>query len=441
MNDVQEIDSSRLKIQSSEISPVDSRLDVEIPADVVTLLMDNLVRSNVELSQGELTQLMIDFCMLEIDNRAEAPSFFQKMILNPGEVKAPEREKPFTVSVWRDVPPTVEWPEFSDIAIYRPCRELTEELITQELKNQCLAAGERRSHDGALEESDQAECAFRLLHGASGTEIMSAPSVALQLPAPGQPLSIGTMAFQGVSDALLGRKVGESVSVETLAPAAFPNPSDRGMPVVVELTINAIWRLEPAPLETVLEQYGTPNEMVFKQQIRLAMQERIRSDQIAIMTEQLVDAILQHVEIPIPERVHQTVFQSNVVEQQKFLEQQGMSSDDAQAQIKKAESGLFEQTRKSLERTALLRLLREKLNAGLSELEVMDHMSALAAQRGMRPDDLRQEAVKNEELMNRINEEALTQKVAKLMFEQVKVIDVDADEWNTGSVLAGNSGG
>jgi FKBP-type peptidyl-prolyl cis-trans isomerase (trigger factor) len=210
--------------------------------------------------------------------------------------------------------------------------------------------------------------------------------------------------------------------------------------VAFEVVINQAWRIDPAQVDEVLEQYGTPNEAVFRQQIGLSLEQRAENDQHGAMSAQLFEAILNDMEVPIPERIlnhHQKLMHENQV---RKLKETGLSSEEIDERLAPQEDRLRESALTKLSMGIIITQLCLQMGLQVDEQEVQDQIALIASSQGRRPEEFRKELVDND-TVNSVFQEVLKIKLARKLFEQVKIIDMDADEWNRVRAGVGDSAG
>lgn len=430
MSEVTPIDSSKLKVTITEVDEVDRRLDVEIPAEVVSLFIENLALSKVQINAQGIRSLLLEFCKNEALVRLDDEPVFGPVLLPDSTVPIQEPGKPFQVTFLCDVSPKISWPDFSQFSIVRPVREVTEEMIEAEILSQRIEAGERSIHDGALEIFDEFEGSIRVFDRMKGEDdILSIDTVTLRLPPQGSSVLIGGQTFSGISDAVLGRSIGDTVTLETTMTRGAKLAELEGTPVTMEIVIKKTWRTTMASVEDVLAKYGTPNESVLRQQIKFSLAERIKVDQKGAMVSQVFDILLKKLNVPIPSRIITSELKRKTELFRKNLEDAGESPDRIELLLKENTKALHGNVKRHISAFVITRLLAIENQIGVGESDYTEHIAALAANQGRRPEELRREIIDAKGL-GPFREEIMKRKIAEILFDRISITDMDADEWN-----------
>ena len=422
------IDPDDLDFVITELSDSDRRIDIEVPERSVKRFFKKLKKSGQKLDDNQIQVLLSRFCIKAGVQRlgrkplfGPVPATDEKPVLKVGQ--------PYRMSILCDVAPELDIPDFKTISIKRPVKKITEEMIESELLQQKLDAGRRIEYEGPLAISDEYEGSFSLLDPTSDEQLLGIDSIHLRILAPGSPVQIGGLFFNDLSAAMVGHVVGDTVTVESTIPAGFPDPELVDKPVNMQVEVKQAWRIEPAGIEEVLAQYGTPNEIIFRQQIALSLEQRAENDQLTAMSVQLFDALVSMIEIPIPERILNHHYQLLRENQAQQLKAAGISPEEIDATLDSADAKLQEKARVMLSMNVIISELCREMEIKVDEQEVQDQIAVIAASQGRRPEDFRKELL-DSDMINSIFQEVLKNKLAQRLFTQVQIVDVDADEWN-----------
>ena len=430
MTEVTPIDESRVLVKVTEVHEVDRRYDVEVPADIVTQFIDNLEISKVELDPAGLQRLMTEFCTNFVVQRLEKESSFGPALADANKLTVPTRGEPFRVVILCDIQPEVDWPDFSTLTIRRPVRTLTEAMIDEEMMNQRLDAGVKSTHDGPYAEHDDVEFGFDLREQGGGPQLVAVESMTIRIPPSGTSSVVGNLVINGLAASMIGRSAGDQFAFESTVPRGLPKAELEGRPATIEIRIHGGWRNAPATIEQVLEGYGTPSEVVLREQIRHSLQHRIDGDQVAAVIPELFDVMQKTVHLPIPDRIKAYSFQQRMAAWGKQLEKSGTPREKIGAILKNGQDVLKEDVERVLFKHACLTHLVRKFQVGFAEADLIQRVADLAAQQGRRPEDLRREVAESPSLQSSIHEEVMIRKVTAILLDLVTFEDVDADTWN-----------
>jgi FKBP-type peptidyl-prolyl cis-trans isomerase (trigger factor) len=431
MSDLIPIDESKLVVKITEVNEVDQRCDIEVPADLVTQFLDNLEISKVDLEPAGLQKLMTEFCVNVVMNRFEQESSFGGPALaDAHKLAVPTRGEPFRMVIFRDIVPEVVWPDFSSLAIRRPVRALTEVMIDQEMMNQRLDIGIKSTQEGPYVVNDDVEFGFNLREHEGGPELVAFDSLKVRIPPSSKSFSVGNLVINGLAPAIIGRSAGERFTFESIVPRGIPNTELEGRPAIIEVQLHRGWRSAPATVDQVLEHYGTPSEMVLREQIRHSLQHRIDGDQIAAVIPELFKVLQKMVRIPIPERIKATSFRKRVAFWGKQLEDAGTPREEIGAIFEKGQGMLAEDVERVLFKQACVTHLVRKFKVSFSESDLTQRIADMAAQQRRRPEELRHEVAEDPALQSTIKDEVMVRKVTAILLDLVTFVDVDADVWN-----------
>jgi FKBP-type peptidyl-prolyl cis-trans isomerase (trigger factor) len=431
MSDLIPIDESKLMVKITEVHEVDRRFDIEVPADLVTQFLDNLEISKVDLEPVGLQRLMTEFCANVVVQRLEAESAFSGPALAEAHnLTVPTRGEPFRVVFFCDILPEVEWPDFSSLAIRRPVRALTEAMINEEMMNQRLDAGVKSTQDGPYVVNDDVELGFYMREQEGSPQLVAIDSLTVRIPPSSTSFVVGNLVINGLGPAIIGRSAGERFTFESIVPRGIPRAELEGRPAMIEVQLHRGWRNAPATVDEVLERYGTPSEMVLREQIRHSLQHRIDGDQIAAVIPELFKVLQERVRIPIPDRIKAFSFRQRVASWGKQLEDAGTPREEIGAILEKGKGMLAEDVECVLFKQACVTHLVRKFKVGFSETDLTQRIADLAAQQQRRPEELRREVVEDPALQSTIKDEVMVRKVTAILLDLVTFVDVDADVWN-----------
>jgi FKBP-type peptidyl-prolyl cis-trans isomerase (trigger factor) len=309
-------------------------------------------------------------------------------------------------------------------------RALTEAMIAEEMMNQRLDAGVKSSHDGPYAANDEVEIGFVLKEQEGGSEIVAIDTLTIRIQPSTMSLVVGNLVINGLASEIVGHSAGERFTFESIVPRGVPHTELEGRPATIEVQLHRGWRSAPATVEQVVEHYGSPSEMILREQIRLSLQHRIDGDQLAAVIPELFKVLQENVHLPIPDRVKAYSFQQRVASWAKQLEEAGRSREEIGAILKNEKDILTKDVLRVLFKHACLTHLVRKFQIGFSETDLIQRVADLAAQQGRRPEELRREVAEDPKLQSSIHEEVMIRKVTATLLDRVTIVDVDADDWN-----------
>lgn len=341
-----------------------------------------------------------------------------------------EPDQPFSFSVEIDVHPDIDWPDWSALEITRPTRTISEDMIEAELMEQRRGVGTSEARNGDFETGDviQVEASIR---GAETDAVLMTFTSDLRVPAKSGSIAVSNMIFEGLHEAVKGRGVGDEVELLGTMPQGSLDLPTAGNKIRATFLIKAGTRPVPATVEEVLAHYGTPNEIILREQIKHALNATAKRDQTEIVIQQVVAKLLDLVgeQIYTPDRVLKFYAQNARQMMQRSLEARGLSESEAEIESANHQDAIAKGALVQARQQALITLLAQRLEVKANEQDFMSWTADLAARQGRRPEEVRKEFNAPEQLQQ-IAIQILREKVVKRILGDATVTDVDAELWN-----------
>src|SRR5690606_31431717 len=177
--------------------------------------------------------------------------------------------KPLEFSIEVEVVPTFDLPSFDQIEIKKPMLEITDEHIEAELKRQQYMHGTAHEISSDFQEGDRLLGFASVVKNDEAEPFFRQDNVLVLFPGEaegGRGQVLGLM-IDGLRGLLEGKKVGDTVTIETVGPEAHELEDIRGAKLVITFEIRKAERIEPASAETVAERYGIPGVDILMEQI------------------------------------------------------------------------------------------------------------------------------------------------------------------------------
>lgn len=443
-----------VQISIQEPAPCTKRMTLTVPADAVrsrietamaTLVHEIAIpgfrkgrapRSLVEKRFGGHVmnetrgQLMSDAYAKAVEEHKLRP------ISDPRTVEGetvPELEsgKSFTFSVEIEVAPDFEIPDLSGLEIKKPVIEVGAEHIDGEILRQSYRFGTPARHEGALEHLDRMlGKAVVTVEGRDGTYFETDKALCV-VPAKedeGKGALLGLM-FDGLDKALLGKKVGDTVTVSTKGADGHEREELRGKSITVTYTIGEAERITPRTAKELAELFGAESEEIFREQVKDALEQRRDGEQRAAMREQVAEELVARIDFKLPAKLTAEQASRSIEQQRMELLSRGL--DEGSVERRLAE------TRGSNEKAAFDRLklffimarLSEHYGVNITEQELNGRIAMMASQQNVRPEQMRQ-SIDKAGRMGEVISTIRDAKVSDRIIGQAKIVDVPAAEWN-----------
>jgi len=330
-----------------------------------------------------------------------------------------------------EVVPTFDLPSVENLPIRRPIVEITDEHVKAELRRNSFRFGTPERITGPFQPLDRTLCAAVVTkRDVEGVFFQTDQAIAV-VPADedeGRGQLLG-LIVEGMRDALEGKSVGDTVTVETVGPPQHEREDVRGAHLTIELRITDAERIHPLPEEDLVAKFGLDSVETLHEQVRIALEGRRDAEQKNAMREQLYDHLIKSVDFPLPDELNAAQVTRIIERQRMELLSKGTDADSVEQQLAQLRQNTEEQSRTRLKLFFILSAFADQFEIGVTENEVNGLVANMARQRGERPETLRAELQQT----GRLSEVAVQireHKTADRLLDQCSVQDVDAEEYN-----------
>jgi trigger factor len=239
---------------------------------------------------------------------------------------------------------------------------------------------------------------------------------------------IGGIEIPNLADELKGAKDGDTKTFKAAAPDNHPNEQLRGKEVEIEVKIKSIKRLELAELnEEFLESLGFTNETELRDALREQLVERISFDVQQAMRNQVHQYLLEGTHIELPAKLSQRQASRVVNRRAIDLMMRGMPREAIEQNIQQLSSGADLEAARELKLFFILQKIATEQEVDVDEAELNGRIAILAAQRGERPEKLKQTMAKDGSLANLYVQMREHKAVDKLL-EKAQIEEVDVPQ-------------
>ncbi len=408
------------------VSDVHGVIRAHVPASLVRRFRKKLRRAGRGSDLGEVKTELIRFLCGGVASKQGFRIVTPPMY--PPDSKEPRlsTDHDFRVELMVDTAVAIEAPSEFPVELLEPEGAIAEELVDAEMRRQCLQFGSRTPSSEVVRPSEVVfSIEVRLAEGErpilAGTSLMTVVEDGDDLHA------LGT-SLPGVVAGMVGRKPGETTTVESVLPRNHPVAPLRGAPALVAVTIESVASIEPSTVEQVVAEYGASNETRLRTQIRFALEQQRSQSVRSSLREQLSRALPSMFQIGVPECRVRLLTARAETEFRELARLRGWSDDQTRA-------GWIERrddSRRECERIARERVILQSLpgdgDVEASEEVINARIADLAARRGVRPEEARSSLVKSgryEEFINEVLGEALLD----AMVRRATVRPVPEAEW------------
>lgn len=343
---------------------------------------------------------------------------------NPDAIQLPESGS-LSYSFEVEVQPEIKLPELMNLKVKKPKIEVTDENVAQALTNLRDQQGTLVPvEDRGVEEKDYLVAD---VHVKDGDNVVAHQHDAQIVVRPGR---LAGIQVDDLADRLKGLKAGEKREFKLSAPDTHPNEQMKGKEVTVEIALKDIKRLEPAEInQEFLESLGFQNEAELNDALRQQMVERINYDVQQSMREQVNKYLLDNVQIELPTKLSDRQADRVVNRRAMDLMMRGVPREQIEANLEKLTGGAKDEAIRELKLFFILQKIAADQNVDVDEAELNGRIAMLAAQRGRRPEKMKQEMSKDGSLANlyvQLREQKAIDKV--LETAELEEVDVKAEQ-------------
>ncbi|MCH8823281.1 MAG: trigger factor [Planctomycetes bacterium] len=443
--------ASDIKVEDN--GPACKRITITISADTIKQKLDDQVgtlsantalpgfrkgkapRQLLERRFGETvreetkTQIMAEAYAQAIEEKdikpvgePEPTSDVKDLKLIPGESLT------FTIDV--EVTPEFDLPPLDGIEIKKPIFEITKERIQAELDRQCRQLGIAKKIDGDFQEGDILAVQVTVNKEGETEPLVTDQYAVISVPskdAGGRGPVLGLM-IDGLAGILKAAKAGDSIALKAVGPEAYEREDVRGASLNLEVRITGAERPEPATVEQVVEAFGLGNEENLQEQMRLGIGQQNDNEQASAMREQLYDYLAKAVDFELPKKLSAAQASRNLERQRIELLERGLMPAEVEERLAEIREESEANTQLRLKLFFVMHRLADHFDIEVSEQEVNGRIASIAAQRGVRPDQIRSELSQAGRLAD-VSRVIREHKAADKAIAGAKIVEIPAEEW------------
>ncbi len=349
-----------------------------------------------------------------------------------GEVVAElQRGKSFTFSVEIEIAPEFAVPDFTSYEVKKPTIEVTQEHIDGEILRQSYRWGAPARLEGTLEHLDRMlGKAVVTIAGKDGVffETDKALCVVPAKEDEGKGALLG-LIFDGLDKALLGKSVGDTITVTTTGAEGHEREELRGKTINVSYTIGEAERITPRTHKELAEMFGVETEELFIEQIRDALEQRRDGEQRAAMREQVADQLIAGIQFELPTKLSEEQATRTIEQQRMEMLSRGVDEASVEHRIAEIRGKSEANAINRLKLFFIMSRLAEHFGVNVTDQELNGRIASIAAQQNARPEQVRAQIEKSGR-MNEVVSVIRDAKVGDRIIAQAKVSDIAADAWN-----------
>ncbi len=341
-------------------------------------------------------------------------------------------KRPLTFSVEIEVMPDFELPSIEGVEVLRPLVEIKDEQIEEQMERV-------RINEGSLQAQEKAHLGdYCIGHGVmkntAGDVLIDIDGAVVQIPPKDKD---GKGAILGVMVNDFGKQVGlpkpgDTLHVKAHGPENHEDERVRGQDMRIEFKVARVERIVPATDEQLVARFGTGDQQQLRELITLRLNQRAMIEQQAAVRQQVAKKLIESVEFPLPERLSARQAERLLSRTRMDLMYRGYTEPQIEERLAELRGTSNERARDELKLFFVLNRFADSLEVGVSQDEVLGRISQIAAERGVRPEDIRKQLTQRSQIMA-IAQQIREHKTLDALAARAKITDVPLEEFNAQS--------
>jgi len=337
-----------------------------------------------------------------------------------------EEGKALKFEVEVEVLPEFALPELKGIKVFKPQLEVKDEAVEAELERLCTI-------EGQLEERESSEPGDYLTGIArmelpDGTEFYNINGAVVQAPPKnkeGRGMILGIMV-DDLEKQLGLPKAGDVVEIKAKGPQNHEIERLRGTDLKMTFTVERIDRIVPAEPATLALGFGFPSEDVLREEIKKRLESQIAAEQQQMMRQQVTTTLVDSTEMDLPEKMAENQAARNLERRRMDLMYRGIEPQHIEEQISDLRNASHDVAVSELKLYFILHRAAEELKVQVTEGDVNGRIAQMAAQRRERPEKLRQELIKNNQIAS-VFQQVREHKTLDAILKEAKVEEISQE--------------
>jgi trigger factor len=342
-------------------------------------------------------------------------------------VPEPGRDMTFHVEV--DVMPEFDLPSVDGLEVLKPLITPTDEQVEEQIK--LLAVNE-----GSLEPHDRAEPGdYCIGHGvmkdAADHSLIDIDGAVIQVP-PKEKKGKGAILGVMVDD--FGKQIGtpkpdDTLTVRTKGPENHENEKIRGADLVITFKVAQVQRIIPCPMDDLLRRTNLTSEQALREAMMHRLQHRALIEQQGAMRQQIAKYLVEKIEVPLPQRLTARQAEANLARARMELLYRGYNDLQIEERVAQLRASSATSAVRDLKLTFILARLAQTLQVPVTQDEVLGRIAQMAMERRVRPDQMRQELEKRNQI-GFVVQQVREHKTMDALLARATVTEVPVEEFN-----------
>lgn len=328
-----------------------------------------------------------------------------------------------------EVQPEFALPSLDGIPVKKPTIELPDSAVNDEVQKILINEGDLESREKP--EAGDYLTGHGIMKGSDGTEFYNIKGCVVQIPTGdkgGKGMILGVMV-NDFSKQFGLPMAGETATIKTKGPENHEVEQVRGADLTITFTVDRVDRIIPAKVENVIKNFGMTEEQQLRDAVRQRMEQRVMIQQQSVMRQQVAQHLLNNTKIDLPERITAIQSARNFERKRMELMYRGVDAQKIEEHIAELRSGSSEIAVRELKLFFILNRAADEFNVRVEEAEMNGRIAQLAAERGVRPDKLRQEIMQRNQL-GVIYQQIRDHKAMDAIMQKATITEMPAEEFN-----------
>ncbi|HZZ41893.1 MAG TPA: trigger factor [Tepidisphaeraceae bacterium] len=319
-----------------------------------------------------------------------------------------------------EIQPVINLPELKGVKVKKPKIEVTDENVEQAMKNLREQQGSLVPvEDRGVEEHDYVTA--DIIAKVNGAEVAKQSDAQVVI----RPARVAGVQIADLPAQMSGAKSGDTKTFTAKSGEDHPHEPMRNKDIEFSITVKEIKKLEPVVIDQeFLDSLGFQNEQELRDALREQLVERIDYDVQQAQREQINKYLLDNVQFDLPTKL--STRQADRVVQRRAIDlmSRGMPQEQIGQLINQLRQGAQDEAARELKLFFILQKIATDNNVDVEESELNGRIAMLAAQRGRRPEKMKQEMAKDGSLQS-LYIQMREQKAADKILESAEIEEVD----------------
>jgi trigger factor len=437
----------KVEVKIEQVGPARKKLVMEVPPERIAAKMSESFASLQEeatlpgFRRGRAPMRLLEKrfgteVRKEVRSQLIGESFSQAVEDNElriiGEPDLSEAEQvelpdtgPMTVAVEVEVVPEFELPDLSSLEVRREAVEVTDAQVDAEINRYREMYGQLKAVSEEAQAGDYLTADVDI-RDESDEQLEHRAGVNVYVPGESRKYkgAVAGIMVDELGKKLEGVRLGDELTLEAKGPEQHEIEALRGKPIRIKLKVDRVERLEPMPMEQLIQMLSVEDEASLRSMVRDGLEQRREAEQRRDMQKQISDALVEKIDVELPEAL--SARQAERILQRRSLDMmyRGLSQKDIEENLAELRAASQAEAQRELKLYFICDRVAREQEIEVTEAEVNGRITQMAAQQGRRPERVREELAKRGQL-DMLFMQLREEKAIDRLLEQAKIIDVE----------------